>query len=151
MLLTELLTPDRIRLPIEARNKDGVLRELTRLLAQTAGGDEADVYQAVREREGVLSTGIGFGVAIPHGRAASVRQLSMVAGVTPVPVPFDGLDGEGVRLFFVIVGPVGAAGQHVQVLARIARLVRSESVRGLLLAAETPQRFCDVLAEAETR
>lgn len=149
MLLTDLLTPARIRLPLTARDKRGVLGELIRLVVEAGGGDEAEVLAAVEQREAVLSTGIGFGVGIPHGRAASVREVVLVAGVAEHPIPFNAIDGEPVRLVFLIVGPESAAGQHVKVLSRIARVVRRESVRVRLLAARTPEEFCAVVAEAE--
>jgi nitrogen PTS system EIIA component len=149
VLLTELLTPERIRLPITSRDRRGVLRELVRLVVEAGGGEEEDVFAAVEEREAVLSTGIGFGVAIPHGRAATARRLVLVAGVTETPVPFNAIDGEPVRLVFLIVGPESAAGQHVKVLSRIARVVRRDSVRAALLDARTPEQFCAVVAEAE--
>lgn len=151
MLLTELVTLDRIRLPLSARDKRGVLRELSQLLAATAGGDPDEIRTAVEEREAVLSTGIGFGVAIPHGRAPGVHELAVVCGVTAVPVPFDAVDGQPVRLVFMIVGPESAAGQHVKVLSRIARLVRRESVRDALLAARDVATFYAVLADAEAQ
>jgi mannitol/fructose-specific phosphotransferase system IIA component (Ntr-type) len=151
MLLTELLTLDRIRLPLAARDKRGVLRELTELLVARSGGDLAEVRSAVEEREAVMSTGIGFGVAIPHGRVASVAALSVVCGVAAVPVSFDAVDGEPVRLVFLIVGPESAAGQHVKVLGRIARLVRREPVRDALIAAAGPAEFLRVIADAEVQ
>jgi nitrogen PTS system EIIA component len=151
MLLTELLTLDRIRLPLLARDKRGAVRELTELLVTRSGGNASEVRAAVEEREAVMSTGIGFGVAIPHGRAPSVRELSIVCGVAPEPIGFDAVDGEPVRLIFLIVGPESAAGQHVKVLSRIARVVRRESVREALLAATEPAEFVRVLADAEVQ
>ncbi len=94
---------------------------------------------------------MGFGVAIPHARAAGVPELSLVCGVSPSPVPFDSIDGEPVRLFFLIVGPPASAGQHVQLLGRIARLVRHEDVRRRLFDAATPQEFYNTLLDAEAR
>jgi PTS system nitrogen regulatory IIA component len=151
VLLTELLTPDRIRVPLTAGDKPGVLRELTGFLSQRAGGDETEILAAVQEREAVLSTGIGYGIAIPHAKAGSVRELNLVCGSSPVGVPFDALDGEPVRLFFLLVGPESAAGQHVKALSRIARLVRRESVREALLAAPSADAFHQILVDAEER
>ena len=82
MLLTELLTPDRIVVPLAAADKAGVLAELTRHLVNRSGGNFDDVLAAVLEREAVLSTGIGFGVAIPHARSAGVKVLTVVSGRT---------------------------------------------------------------------
>jgi PTS system fructose-specific IIA component len=73
----------------------------------------------------------------------------MVAGVTPAPVPFDAIDGEPVRLVFLIVGPEASAGLHVKILSRIARLVRRDTVRQQLLEATTADEFYNVLLDAE--
>lgn len=151
MLLTELVTPDRVVMPLAARDKKSAIAELTRHLTESCGGNFEEVLRAVEEREAVLSTGIGFGVAIPHARSPEVRELSLVCGVSPSPVPFDSIDGEPVRLFFLIVGPESTAGQHVKVLGRIARLVRRENLRQRLCDAKTPDEFYSVLLEAEAR
>jgi PTS system fructose-specific IIA component len=151
VLLTELLTPDRVVLPLTARDKSGVIAELTRRLVLEAGGGFDEVFDAIRERESVLSTGIGFGVAIPHARSATVRDLVVVCGVSRSPVPFDAIDGEPVRLVFLIVGPEASASLHVKVLSRIARLVRREAVRQRLLEANTSDEFYKVLLDAEAQ
>jgi PTS system nitrogen regulatory IIA component len=151
VLLSELLTRDRVVLPLTAHDKSGVIAELTRHLVEEAGGGYEEVLGAVREREAVLSTGIGFGVAIPHARAAGVRELCLVCGVSQGPVPFDAIDGEPARLFFLIVGPESSAGLHVKLLSRIARLVRREGVRQRLIEARTPDEFYDILLDAEAR
>ncbi len=151
MLLSELLTAGHVVVPMAATDKAGAIAELARRLAEQAGGDYDDVHKAVLRREQELSTGIGFGVAIPHGRSPTVAELSVVAGVTPVAVPFDALDGEPVRLFFMSVGPEASAGQHVKVLSRIARLIRHEDVRERLLRAHTPEEFQQALLAAEER
>lgn len=151
LLLTELLTPDRIRVPLAAADKPGVLRELTLLLAERAGADVEPLLAAVLEREQVLSTGIGHGIAIPHAKSATVAELALVAGSAAPGVPFEALDGEPVHLFFLLIGPDSAAGEHVKALSRIARLVRRESVREALLLARDPLAFHQVLVEAEER
>ena len=151
LLLTELLTPPRIRVPLAAADKPGALRELAAFLVEQSGGDLADIMRAVDEREEVLSTGIGFGVAIPHGRSPTISDLAVVAGVTRVPIAYDALDGAPVRVLFLLVGPESAAGRHVKVLSRIARLVRREALRERLLQAKTRAEFHEALVEAEAR
>jgi nitrogen PTS system EIIA component len=151
VLLTELLTPDRVVVPLTARDKTGVIAELTHHLVDHTGGAYPEVLGAVEEREAVLSTGIGFGVAIPHARSSAVNELTLVCGVSPVPVPYDSIDGEPVRLFFLIVGPEASAGQHVKILSRIARLVRRENLRQALCEARTPGEFYQALLDAESR
>lgn len=151
MLLTELLTPDRLVVPLAARDKREAITELTRHLVARAGGDFDQVLGAIEERESVLTTGIGFGVAIPHARSSAVKELTVVGGVTEAAVPFDSIDGEPVRLFFLIVGPESSAGLHVKLLSRIARLVRRENVRQRLVDARTPDEFYRILVDAEAR
>ena len=151
MLLTELLSIDRIKIPLESQTKDDLLRELVAVAAAPAGQPARDdVLRAVREREAVLSTGIGHGVAIPHGKSSAVGDLRMAAGRAAAPVDFDALDGQPVSLFFLLVGPESAAGPHIKALSRISRLVRKDEVRDKLVAAQTAQEFMDALKEAES-
>jgi PTS system nitrogen regulatory IIA component len=151
LLLTELLTPDRIRVPIVAGDKPGVLRELVEMLGERAKVDPAPLLTAVLDREQVLSTGIGHGIAIPHAKVTTVTDLSLVCGSHPTGIDFEALDGAPVRLFFLLIGPESAAGQHVKALSRIARLVRRESVREELMQAKTAEEFNQLLVEAEER
>ena len=149
MLLGELLTADRIKVPLESRDKPSVLRELVELLARTTGGEAADVLRAVLEREDCLSTGFGHGVAIPHGRTPTVNSLALVAGRAGVPIDFGAVDGLPVRLFFLVAGPESAAGDQVRALARIARLVRRDYLRERLLKAASADDFAQIVREAE--
>jgi mannitol/fructose-specific phosphotransferase system IIA component (Ntr-type) len=151
VLLTELLSAERIKIPLQAQTKDDLLRELVDVCAEAHGiEDRADMLRAVREREAVLSTGIGHGVAIPHGKSASVGMLRMAAGRAEAPIDFDALDGEPVSLFFLLVGPESAAGPHIKALSRISRLVRRDDVRERLVSATTAEEFLHALREAET-
>ncbi len=159
MRLSELLSPSRIRIPLTATDKEGVLRELVELLVTGngaggggggGGGDTRDdVLEAILERERQFPTGIGYGVAVPHGKTPALSSLVVVAGTTPAPVPYETVDGEPVRLFFLLAGPESCAGAHVKVLSRISRLVRREPIRDRLLGARSPEEFYTVLCEAE--
>ena len=150
MLLTELLAADRVRVPLAAESKDAVLEELVAILhASGAVTDPAAVLRAVHHREAQLSTGIGNGVAIPHGKAEGVEGLTMAAGISAGPVDFAALDGQPVRLFFLLVGPESAAGAHVKALSRISRLVRSEETRRRLVEAASPGEFMALISDAE--
>ncbi|HEX5385956.1 MAG TPA: PTS sugar transporter subunit IIA [Gemmatimonadales bacterium] len=151
MLLSDLVTPERVLVPLAAEAKNAAIAELAKHLVACSGGTYEDVVRAVLEREDVLSTGIGFGVAIPHGKSASMPALGLVCGISRVPIAYGAVDGEPVRLFFLIVGPEASAGQHVKVLSRIARLVRQDAVRERLLRARTPVEFHEALLAAEER
>jgi mannitol/fructose-specific phosphotransferase system IIA component (Ntr-type) len=149
LLLTDLITIERIKIPLRATSKDELLRELVGLIGDGNGIDQEDVLRAVREREAVLSTGIGYGVAIPHGKSAAVPDLRMAAGRTEGPVDFDALDGRPVSLFFLLVGPESAAGPHIKALSRISRIVRRDDVREQLIAASDQVEFMRALEDAE--
>lgn len=149
MLLSQLLGPDHIRVPLSSRDKPGVLRELVEFLVATSGGEVDDILHGVREREECQSTGFGYGVAIPHARTPTLSSLAIVAGVASQPIEFGALDAQPVRLFFLVAGPESAAGAQVRALARIARLVRRDSVRAQLIEAATPQAFHGTMSAAE--
>ncbi len=149
MRLSELLTPDRVRIPLRATTKGDVLRELVDTAVGGNGDSAAEVLSAVLQREREFPTGIGYGVAVPHGRTPALAGLVTVAGTTPEPVPYETVDGEPVRLFFLLAGPESTAGDHVKVLSRISRLVRREPVRQRLVAARSPEEFLRILSEAE--
>lgn len=141
----------RVKVPLEAATKDEVLRELVDTLAADAcAGDRDEMLRVVREREEVLSTGIGHGVALPHGKSDACADLAIAAGVTAEPIDFDALDGEPVRLVFLLLGPESAAGSHIKALSRISRLVRKADLRDRLMGAEDAEAFRRVLGEAET-
>jgi mannitol/fructose-specific phosphotransferase system IIA component (Ntr-type) len=147
--LSELLIPERIRVPLRATDKEGVLRELVNLLVMGNGAAADEVLGAILERERQFPTGIGYGVAVPHGKTPALAGLGVVAGTTVAPVAYETVDGEPVRLFFLLAGPESQAGAHVKALSRISRLVRREPVRAQLLAARSPEEFHRSLCEAE--
>jgi mannitol/fructose-specific phosphotransferase system IIA component (Ntr-type) len=150
VLLSELLSPGRVKVPLDSRTKPDVLRELAELVSNGRGDIDANaILVAVREREGVLSTGIGGGVAIPHGKTPNVDQLMLAAGVAPEPIDFDALDGRPVGLFFLLVGPESASGAHVKALSRISRLLRRDALRTALLSARTADEFLRIVRDSE--
>ena len=136
MLLSRLLTPDRIRVPLVARDKPGVLRELVELLVGTAGGSADDILHAVRDREEAQSTGFGHGIAIPHARTPTLPGLTRVAGRSDTPIDYGAVDGQPVQLFFLVAGPEVAAGDQVRALARIAPPGRRGSPRERLVQGQ---------------
>lgn len=148
MLLGDLLSPARIRIPLRGRDKEAVLEELVHAVAD-GGGQYDDILRAVRAREAVLSTGIGYGVAIPHGKSPTLPDLRLAAGVAAQPIAFESLDGQPVSLFFLLVGPESASGAHVKALSRISRLVRREPFRQRLLECRDPEGFYRFLCDAE--
>ncbi len=149
-MLPDLLIPERVKVPLASHSKDDVLRELVQLAMPAAGSAVLDsVVDAVRARETLSSTGIGSGIAIPHGRTNQVDSLVLAAGIARVPIDFDALDGKPVSLFFLLLGPESTAGAHVRALGRISRMLRHESVRDALMHATSASAFVGHLVTAE--
>jgi mannitol/fructose-specific phosphotransferase system IIA component (Ntr-type) len=150
VLLSDLLAPERVRVPLRSRAKDDLLRELVELAVASRGPDVvAAVLESVQAREAVLTTGIGEGVAIPHGRSAELDSLVLAAGTCPEPVDFDALDGQPVELCFLLIGPESAAGAHVRALGRISRLLRRDALRTALRVCATPEAFLKLVRASE--
>ena len=152
MLLAELLDARRVKVPLTSRSKEDVLHELVELAAGDLGPATAGaILSAVRGREQLLSTGIGSGVAIPHGTTTHVDHIIMAAGVARDPIDFDALDGRPVELFFLLVGPESAAGAHVKALSRISRLLRREGLRRDLRNAPSSEAFLEIIRTSDPK
>ena len=147
--LSDLLSPDRVVLRLAAGDKSAAMAELTRVLVSGSTADYDQVLAAVEERERSMSTAVGLGVAIPHGRAAGVSGLRVAAAVTAAPLDWQAADGDPVRLLFMVVGPESSASEHVRTLARIARIIRHDALRERLVDCRTPQEFHQTLKQAE--
>jgi PTS system nitrogen regulatory IIA component len=150
VLLSQLLSADRVKVPLVSRTKNDVLQELVELLANGGGTiDAKPILAAVRERELVLSTGIGAGIAIPHGKTPHVDQLMLAAGVAREAIEFEALDGLPVTLFFLLIGPESASGVHVKALSRISRLLRRDQLRHDLVTVPDASAFLEVVRRSE--
>jgi PTS system fructose-specific IIA component len=152
MQVSGLLAPERVRVPLASDDKDGVLGELVDLVVRSRRLHDlrVDIRRAVLERERVLSTGIGGGIALPHAKYRGMDQLVMAAGVCPTPVEYGALNGEPARLFFLMLGPYDPAGEQVRVLSRISRLMREGSLSERLIAAADAGQFLSLLWDAES-
>lgn len=149
-MLSDLLTLERVKVPLVSHSQREVLRELVQLAMPSAGPAALErMVTAVMDREALLSTGIGSGIAIPHGRTGEVDTIVLAAGLAPEPIDFNALDGRPVSLFFLLLGPESAAGAHVRALGRISRILRHESVRDALNAAVSREEFLELLVGAE--
>ena len=151
MLLTDLLAPPRVVLPLRGRTKPAVIRELLVAALPAAPSTDVDVVMdALLARESVLSTGIGDGVAIPHAKTPNVDRLVMAAGVSRAPIDFDALDGEPADVFFLLLGPETAPTEHVKALGRLARVLRRPGLLDALRAARDGAAFVRTVAETES-
>ncbi len=150
MLLTEIFTPQRVKVPLESTTRDGVIAELVDLLGIEDKADRDKVLAAVLERERIRTTGIGNGIALPHGKCAAVKELAMAVGKPAAPVDFQSVDGKPVTVIFLLVSPMDKTGPHIQALARISRLLSFDAARHKLSTAATAEQlFAAIKAQEE--
>jgi len=151
MRMTEFLALSQIRVPLEGRSKEEVIEELLDLVPLPGKEDRDKVYRAVMEREKLMSTGIGNGIAIPHGIVPLRIQLTAALGIAPAPIDFNAIDGQPVRLVFLLVGDEADPGKDIRALARIARLLHREEFRRSLMEARSPEEAMKTIEEEEKR
>ena len=150
MKISELLDPKAIVADLKGTGKKDVLAELTDALLKGDGSlDRDDVLRVLMERERLGSTGIGDGVAIPHGKLKNLDQLRISFGLSRRGVDFDSMDGKPAQLFFLLVAPEESVGVHLKTLARISKLLKSPTVRDRLHSAETCGDIHRIIEEEE--
>jgi fructose-specific phosphotransferase system IIA component len=150
MRLTEILKPQNIKVPLEAKIKTDAIGELVNLLA--ANGDLTDpkkVLEAVLDREATRTTGIGNGLAIPHGKCTGTDHLVMAIGRPATPIDFQAIDGRPVNLIWLLSSPPDKTGPHIHALARISRLMTIDRFRQALTTAKTAQEIFDSIVQQE--
>lgn len=148
--VAELLSEDLIEADLKAKNRDEVFEQLVSDLAEAGKVDDPrEALRAVKEREDILSTGIGNGVAIPHGKTPAVDNLVAAFGRVKEGIDFQSLDGKPVHLVFLLISPQKEAGLHVRALARISRMLKNIRFRNLLQEAETSEEILNIIKEQE--
>ena len=151
MRLTELLKSQNIKLGLDAKTKTEAITELVTLLATNGQiPDAAKVLATVLEREATRTTGIGNGVAIPHGKCPGLADLAIALGKCATPVDFQAIDGRPVTWIWLLTSPPDKPNPHIHALARISKLMTMEKVRRDLLAAQTPEQAFEVIVLAES-
>lgn len=150
MKISELLNPEAIVADLQAREKQSALSELTDALVACAESlDRDEVIEVLQEREKLGSTGIGDGVAIPHGKLAGIPELMLAFGKSTEGVDFESMDGQPAHLFFLLVAPEESVGVHLKTLARISKLLKDPAVRQKLLDAEDQETIYQVILDEE--
>ena len=150
MNLTQILQPTCVKAPLEGTDKDSVITELVELLADSGQLlDKEVVLEAVLVREQTRSTGIGSGIAIPHGKCAGVKELVMSIGITKDGVDFDSIDGKPVSIVILLASPIDRTGPHIQALARISRLMLDEDFKTNLENATSAEEVYEQINNRE--
>ena len=149
MTLMEILSGKSVIIGLKGQSKREILEELVNELEVGDKITDRDkVLQAVLEREDVLSTGIGRGIAIPHGKSEYATALGGVLGIKPEGINFDSLDGKDAYLFFLLVSPLDVSGPHIKALARISRVLKGEDFRQRLIGVSNREEALAII-EAE--
>lgn len=149
MRLEDYLQPEFVIGNLASESKSEVLAELVApIKKQWPDFDAKRAHQVLLDRENLGTTGIGDGVAIPHGKMESLERIVIVVGRSLGGVSFDALDFKPCRIFFLVLAPEHVAGLHLRILAHISRLLSDESFRRAFLAAETDEALRQVLAAA---
>jgi fructose-specific phosphotransferase system IIA component len=151
MRLSELLNPESVSLRLNARSKREALVELVALVEKGHHIESnGEILDRVVRREAMMTTGIGNGVAIPHGKARSVDRMIAACAVCPEGIDFEAEDGQPVHLFVLFVSPESATTQHVRALANLSRLLKEEHVRRALRESRSHDEFFATLQNAES-
>jgi fructose-specific phosphotransferase system IIA component len=150
MRLTDILLSDYIKLPLDVKNRDEAIKKLVLLLGQFEVIDDTDqAYKAVLDREKIMTTGVGNGIAIPHCKDSSCPNFAVALGIHKKGFNFESIDKKDVRIVFLLVGPENNPGLHIKLLSRISRLMSNEDLREELLECETAEDALNLLQEEE--
>jgi PTS system nitrogen regulatory IIA component len=146
MPLPDLVAPNAIIPALKVNNKKQALQELAAKAAELTGQNERSIFEVLLQREKLGSTGVGNGIAIPHGKLGKLTKLFGLFARLDRPVDFEALDGQGVDLVFLLLAPEGAGADHLKALARVARLLRDQDIAHKLRESRDAAAIYSVLA-----
>lgn len=150
MTLAQILQPGCIKVPLEAKDKQTAITELVELLDSNGMLlDKSAVLDAVLMREKTRSTGIGSGIAIPHGKCNGVKELVMATGIAADPINFESIDGKPVSIIMLLVSPATQTGPHIQALAKISRLMLNDSLKKEIEKATSAEQVYELLSKED--
>ncbi len=148
MEIEVLLAPDRVIANLRVTSKKQALQELAKRAAEAIGLHERAIFDVLLERERLGTTGVGNGIAIPHGKLAGLKQLVGLFARLETPIDFDSIDDQPVDLIFLLLAPEAAGADHLKALARVSRLLRDRSVCEKLRGADQPDALYALLTQS---
>ena len=148
MEIADLIRPEDVVPNLRATSKKQALQELAKRAAKRTGLPERRIFEVLIERERLGTTGVGSGVAIPHGKLAELQRLSALFARLEDPVDFDAIDEQPVDLICVLLAPEGAGADHLKALARISRVLRDRSICEKLRGTESSDAIYAILTQA---
>ena len=147
-MLSDLLLPSAVIPALRVNSKKQAIQELAERAAGLVGLPEREIFDTLLQRERLGSTGVGNGIAIPHGKLAKIERLFGLFARLERPIDFDALDGEPVDLIFLLLAPEAAGADHLKALARVARVLRDPAVASKLRATREAAALHAVLTQA---
>lgn len=147
MTLEDIIDAQSVLASVKAPNKKQLLQDLAQALAKRVGTDHRSIFETLLTREKLGSTGIGQGIAIPHGKMSSLTRVHGLFAKLAQPIEFDSVDGQPVDLVFVLLAPDHAGADHLKALARISRMLRDPAVVAKLRGTETAEGLYAILTE----
>ena len=150
MPVTDLLTPNAVVPALKVNSKKQALHDLAAKAAELTGQNERILLEVLMQRERLGSTGIGHGIAIPHGKLAKLERLFGLFARLPRPIDFEALDNQPVDLIFLLLAPEGAGADHLKALAQVARLLRDPGTARKLRDSQSAEALYAVLTQPLT-
>jgi PTS system nitrogen regulatory IIA component len=147
MELADILSEESVLFCTDIKTKHDVLERLSIQVSKQTGHTAEEIFEALNERESLGSTGLGNGIAVPHGKFAGLKGVIAVFMKLSVPVDFESVDDQPVDLVMMLLAPMGAGADHLKALARVARVLRTDSVAESLRRATDPSRLYSILTQ----
>jgi PTS system nitrogen regulatory IIA component len=147
MNISDLLQPDAVFASLKVQNKKQLLQELSARAAPRTGLADRRIFETLNERERLGSTGVGQGIAIPHGRMSDIKTIVGTFARLETPIDYDAVDKQPVDLVFMLLAPDAAGADHLKALARVSRLLRNQQTCEKLRAATKPEALYAILTE----
>lgn len=152
MKISDILRPEHIAVELKSNSKEEIIDELVDLLKGDDRVVDLDMVRySVKERENIMSTGVGLGFAIPHSKTNGVISIIAAFGKRNEPIDFNSMDGKPVNLFFLLVGKENMVGPHIKLLSRISRMMNHEEFRNALKNARSSEEIYSIFVEEENK
>jgi len=147
MQIADLLSPERVLASIKPKDKKQLLQMLADKTAQLSSVTDRRIFETLLERERLGTTGVGQGIAIPHGRLGDIKKIMGVFARLETPIEYEAVDNQPVDLVFMLLAPEGAGADHLKALARVSRLLRNQATCDKLRNAATAEALYAILTE----
>jgi fructose-specific phosphotransferase system IIA component len=151
MKISDILTEDLIKIHLQGNTKESVINEMIELISNSSKVlDKEKVRSAIFDREKIMTTGVGNGFAIPHGKSDAITDIIAAFGITENPIDYQALDEKPVRLLFLLVGKENMVGPHIKLLSRISRLMNKDDFRQKLLTLTSAAEVIETIKTEES-